>query len=57
MTDFNADYQHRTMRSALEQIATGEIVGEPNNHKDALAVCRKIASDALENCSPEEASE
>ena len=39
----DADYQR-----ALQQIAMGSIVGEPANHKDALAVCRRIARDVLE---------
>jgi len=33
---------------ALQQIATGEIVGQPNNIKDTLYVCRDIAKIALE---------
>ena len=33
---------------ALQQIATGEIVGQPNNIKDALYICRDIAKIAIE---------
>lgn len=53
MTDFNAAYQIRTMRTALEKIATGEIVGEPGNSRDTLALCRQIAKDALGHVPPE----
>lgn len=37
----------RHLHHALEQISTGEIVGEPNNYKDALYIVRKIATEAL----------
>ena len=33
---------------ALQQIATGEIVGQPDNIKDALYICRDIAKIAIE---------
>ncbi len=33
---------------ALQQIATGEIVGQPNNIKDTLYICRDIAKIAIE---------
>lgn len=36
------------MFGALEQIATGEIAGEPENYRDALAICRDIAREALD---------
>ena len=32
---------------ALEQIATGEIINEPKNFKDSLAIIKKIAEEAL----------
>ena len=35
------------LEKALEQIATGEIVGESINYKDTVYVMRQIASDAL----------
>ena len=34
---------------ALQQIATGEIVGQPNNIKDTLFICRDIAKIAIES--------
>jgi hypothetical protein len=34
---------------ALQQIATGEIVGEPKNYKDSLYIVREIAKDAIED--------
>ena len=37
----------RHLHQALEQISTGEIVGEPDNYKDALYIVRKIATEAL----------
>ena len=33
---------------ALQQIATGEIIGQQNNHKDTLYICRDIAKNVLE---------
>ena len=33
---------------ALQQIATGEIIGKPNNIKDTLYMCRDIAKNAIE---------
>jgi hypothetical protein len=37
----------RRLESALEQVATGEIVGQPNNYRDSLQICRDIAKEAL----------
>lgn len=34
--------------SALDQISTGEIKGEPHNYKDSLYICKEIAKSALE---------
>ncbi len=48
MTDKPHDEQRESdYRRALQEIATGSIAGEPTNHADTLAVCRKIASDVL----------
>lgn len=33
---------------ALQQIATGEIVGESKNYKDSLYIVREIAKEAIE---------
>lgn len=34
--------------NALQQISTGEIVGQPKNYKDSLYICRDIAKIAIE---------
>ena len=47
MTDFHKEHLLARFRTALEKIATGEIVGEPRNHRDTLAICRDIAREAL----------
>lgn len=33
---------------ALQQIATGEIVGESKNYKDSLYIVKEIAKEAIE---------
>lgn len=40
------------MRNALQEIATGEIVGEPANYRDTLAIVRDVARNALEPPNP-----
>lgn len=42
--------------TALMQIATGGIVGEPNNHRDTVAAMRGIALDALVAIDPANAA-
>jgi hypothetical protein len=41
---------HRGQRleAALQKIATGEIAGEPANHRDTLSIVRSIAREALD---------
>lgn len=40
----------QVMRAALQRIATGQIVGEPNNVAHTVAVVRQIAKEALDLC-------
>jgi hypothetical protein len=42
-----AETERDRMSAALQQIATGKITGEPNNHRDTLAIIREIACAAL----------
>jgi hypothetical protein len=40
-------FRAQRLEAALQEIATGEIIGEPRNYRDALAICRDIARSAL----------
>jgi len=40
---------HR-FQAALQEIATGEIEGEPTSYRDTLAIIRAVARDALSMC-------
>ena len=41
-------YSEEKLLDALQQIATGEIVGEPKNYKDSLYIVKEIAKEAIE---------